>query len=137
MYLIVDANVLLGAIIGKSLPLLEDIASRDGVLLVPSRMLIEARSVAADAGRVPLPGALKRFSLIETMVTLLDPIHYEHEEGRARERLTTQGQSDWPILAAALALDAPVWSNDKHIWGTGVAVWLTRNIRFWNAEGVG
>lgn len=133
MYLIVDANVLLGAVIGKSLPLLAEIASRDGVLLVPSRMMIGARSVVADFGRVPLPGALERLNLVETMVTLLDPIHYEHEEGRARDRLTDQGQNDWPMLASALALDAPVWSNDKHMWGTGVAVWLTRNIRFWNA----
>jgi predicted nucleic acid-binding protein len=135
MYLIVDANVLLGAVIGKSLPLLAEIASRDGVLLVPSRMMIETRSVAADVNRVPLPGALERLTLIETMVTLLDPIHYEHEEGHARDRLTSHGQNDWPVLAAAIALDAPVWSNDKHLWGVGVAVWLTRNIRFWDPVG--
>jgi predicted nucleic acid-binding protein len=132
MYLIVDANILLGAVLGKSLPLLADIASRDSVLLVPARMIVEARSVVADKARTPLPGAFERLLAAETLITILDANHYEHEESNARDRLTGDGQKDWPLLAAALALDAPIWSNDKHLWGTGVAVWLTRNIRFWN-----
>lgn len=136
MHLIVDANILIGAILGKSLPLIAEIASRDTVLLVPLRMMIEARSIVADPARVPVEGAMDRLILIESTVTLLDPNHYEHEEDRARERLTEAGQNDWPILAAALALEAPVWSNDKHLWGTGIAVWLTRNIRFWNVGAV-
>jgi predicted nucleic acid-binding protein len=134
MYLIVDANILLGAVLGKSLPLLADIASRNSVLLVPARMIVEARSVVADKVRTPLPGAFERLLAAETLVTILDANHYEHKECNARDRLTSDGQKDWPLLAAALALDAPIWSNDKHLWGTGVAIWLTRNIRFWNEE---
>ena len=69
-------------------------------------------------------------------VTILDPSHYEEREARARERLTEAGQTDWPLLAASLALDAPIWSNDKHLWGTGVAVWRTRTMRYWGEGSV-
>jgi predicted nucleic acid-binding protein len=134
VYLIVDANILLGAVLGKSLPLLAEIATRDSALLVPARMMVEARTVVADQERTKIPGAFDRLLRAEAMVTILEPAHYEHHEGRARDRLYGEGQKDWPLLAAALALDAPIWSNDKHLWGTGVAVWLTRNIRHWNEE---
>jgi predicted nucleic acid-binding protein len=132
MYLIVDANILLGAVLGQSLPLLAEIAARDSVLLVPARMIAEARGVVADTARIPAPGAFERLLLAESLVTALEPLHYEHLEAQARARLIGQGEKDWPLIASALALDAPVWSNDKHLWGTGVAVWVTRNIRFWN-----
>ena len=132
MYLIVDTNILLGAVLGKSLSLLADIAAQDAVLLVPARMMMEARSIVADKQRVPAAGAVKRLLQAESMITVLEALHYEHQEMPARSRLTSGGQKDWPLLAAALALDAPVWSNDKHLWGTGVAVWVTRNIGFWN-----
>jgi predicted nucleic acid-binding protein len=137
MYLIVDANVLLGAALGRSLALLSDIAAAGSVLLVPQPMMRETQIIAADKRRVPAADAYARLQLIETMVTALEPGHYEHGEARARERLTTEGQKDWPLLAASLALEAPIWSNDKHLWGTGVAVWRTQNIRYWTVGQTG
>jgi predicted nucleic acid-binding protein len=132
MYLIVDANVLLGAVLGESLGLLSDIATAGSVLLVPQPMMRETQLIAADKKRVPVADAYARLQRIETMVTALEPMHYEHQESHARERLTDAGQKDWPLLAASLALEAPIWSNDKHLWGTGVTLWRTRNIRYWS-----
>jgi predicted nucleic acid-binding protein len=133
MYLIVDANVLLSAVLGESLALLSDIAAAGSVLLVPQPMMRETQVIAADKRRVPASDAYARLQVIETMVTALEPMHYEHYEVSARQRLSVRGQKDWPLLAASLALEAPIWSNDKHLWGTGVAVWRTRNIRYWTA----
>ena len=132
MNLIVDANVLLGAVLGRSLPFLAEIASRNAVLLVPARMMLEARGVAADKARVPLADALERLAVAEAMITVLDEAHYAHLEERARGRLEGAGLKDWPLLAAAMALEAPIWTNDRDLFGTGVAVWHTRNIALWN-----
>jgi predicted nucleic acid-binding protein len=132
LYLIVDANILLGAVLGQSLPFLAEIASRDAVLLVPARMMLEARSVAADKRRVPLADALDRLAAAEAMVTVLDEAHYAYLEEMARERLEGSGLKDWPLLAASMALEAPIWTNDRDLFGTGVAVWHTRNIALWN-----
>lgn len=134
MLLIVDANVLLAAVLGQSLGLLEDIASRNVVLLVPLRMMVETQKIIGDKRRIPRLDASARLTLLAKLVTILEPDDYEHKESRARERLSDAGQKDWPVLAAALAIDAPIWSNDKHLWGTGVAVWLTRNIKFLEVE---
>ena len=32
---------------------------------------------------------------------------------------------DWPILAAALALDCPIWTEDRDFFGVGVATWTS------------
>jgi len=46
-------------------------------------------------------------------------------EGEARRRLRGRDEDDWPVLAAALALDCPIWSEDTDFFGTGVAIWTT------------
>jgi predicted nucleic acid-binding protein len=134
MNLIVDANVLVSAVLGRSMPLFAEVASRGAILFVPLRMMVETQHIVADVTRLSVPDGLSRYALLTEFVTILEPEAYDDMEDRARERLDVAGQSDWPVLAAALATGASIWSNDKHFRGVGVAVWATRNIRFWNAE---
>lgn len=35
---------------------------------------------------------------------------------------------DWPVLAAALTLNAPVWTEDSDFFGLGVPTWTTANV---------
>lgn len=46
---------------------------------------------------------------------------YAAYEARARYRVLDP--DDWHTVALALALDFPIWTNDTHFWGCGVAVW--------------
>lgn len=55
-----------------------------------------------------------------------------HED--ADRRLRVGGKSDWPLLAAALAFECPVWSDDIDFFGTGVAVWSTANVMMIKAD---
>ena len=41
---------------------------------------------------------------------------------------------DWPILAAALALDCPIWTEHIDFFGCGVATWTTDRIEFYLDE---
>lgn len=67
---------------------------------------------------------------------VLDPLHvvdaaeYEHARLAADQRLSEGGKSDWPALAAALALEGEIWSEDHDFFGVGVPVWSTPNVRF-------
>lgn len=54
---------------------------------------------------------------------------YVDLELEARGRLQPAGQKDWPLVALALASGDQVWSNDVDLFGTGIAVWNTYNIR--------
>ncbi len=53
---------------------------------------------------------------------------YEHLRGAADARLREGGKSDWPTLAAALALEGEIWSEDVDFFGVGVPVWSTANV---------
>lgn len=55
---------------------------------------------------------------------------YEFARADADARLREGGKSDWPALAAAIVLDAEIWSGDVDYFGVGVPVWTTANLRF-------
>lgn len=54
---------------------------------------------------------------------------YEQFEGEARQRLHTRDPADWPILAAALAIGCPIWTEDADFFGCGVATWTSDRVR--------
>ena len=57
---------------------------------------------------------------------------YRAQEAAARARIHYKNSKDWPLLAAAIAHNAAIWTDDRDFFGTGVATWTTRNIRFWD-----
>jgi predicted nucleic acid-binding protein len=42
---------------------------------------------------------------------------------------------DWPVLAAALAIGCPIWTEDADFFGCGVATWTSSRIRMFLREG--
>jgi predicted nucleic acid-binding protein len=78
-------------------------------------------------------GFTERDALIETTRILapfevIDSDDYGHARKAASRRLQKHCQGDWPALAAAMTLDAAIWSEDSDYFGVGVAVWSTRNV---------
>lgn len=53
---------------------------------------------------------------------------YKFFESEARGLLRGRDEDDWPVLAAALALHCPIWTEDTDFFGTGCAVWTTKNV---------
>ena len=53
---------------------------------------------------------------------------YGDYEVEARKRLGTRDPEDWPILASALALDCPIWTEDTDFFGCGVATWTSNRV---------
>ena len=41
---------------------------------------------------------------------------------------------DWPVLAAALALGCPIWTEDTDFFGCGVATWTSGSIAIFLAQ---
>lgn len=44
---------------------------------------------------------------------------------KALQRIGRRDPDDWPIVAAALTLDCPIWTEDKDFFGAGVATWTS------------
>ena len=61
---------------------------------------------------------------------------YQLYEEDARERLRGRDEENWPVLAAALALNCAIWTEDTDFFGTGAAVWATGRVEiFLKAQG--
>lgn len=127
--MIVDANVVVSASLGRSLTLVMSIVENEGTLLVPEHQMREAKLVttshALRSGRDPAV----LLGWIDTALVAVPADLYEGYEAEARARLQHSGQKDWPLVALALASREAVWSNDVDLFGTGVVTWNTHNVR--------
>lgn len=39
--------------------------------------------------------------------------------------------NDWPVLACALVIGCPVWTEDADFFGTGVATWTSDRVELY------
>ena len=67
-------------------------------------------------------------TLGQLMEVIGSDVYGEFEE-EARERLGQRDPEDWPILATALAIGCPIWTEDTDFFGCGVATWTSSNVR--------
>ena len=61
------------------------------------------------------------------VVQTVDRSLYEDYEEPARIRIK-RDPDDWPIVAVALLLGLPIWTEDQNFFGTGVPTWTTDRI---------
>jgi predicted nucleic acid-binding protein len=129
--LVLDANILIRAVLGHTV--------RSLVTTHCDRVDFFTPTVCFDDARTYLPPLLtKRGVSVEPALALLDRLErivqaIEHEwlqdfEIPARLRLRRRDEADWPILAAAMALECPIWTEDSDFFGTGIATWTTANV---------
>jgi len=130
--IVLDANIPIRAVLGRRVRQLIDTYGSQGVRFF-------APDVAFDDAEKYLPPLLKKRGLphadisasLEYLRSLIEPVApelYAVFESEARQRLRGRDEGDWPILAAALGLACPVWTEDADFFGTGVAVWTTNRI---------
>jgi predicted nucleic acid-binding protein len=65
---------------------------------------------------------------IQVVIGCIDAEIYGPFESTARERLCRRDEEDWPVLATALALECPIWTEDADFFGAGVATWTTDRV---------
>lgn len=129
--IILDANILVSAVLGRAVPLaLADALGRGVPFAVTEAQILEAGRVLVDKIGLTIAEAARGLDAVTAAVMPLGPEFYAPMESAARGRLHERGQSDWPVLAAALASQGAIWSHDRDFFGVGVPVWSSRNVRF-------
>ena len=130
--IVIDANILVRAVLGRRVKsLLETYAARGVRFCAPQE--------AFDDAGAYLPGILAKrgkttadlsasLEYLGQIVEPLEPDFYSLFESEARIRLRGRDEEDWPVLAVALGLHCPIWTEDADFFGTGVAVWTTSHI---------
>ncbi|WP_281173644.1 PIN domain-containing protein [Deinococcus frigens] len=67
---------------------------------------------------------LRAMWLLQHRVTVMSEVTFLPFKAEARRRVPGD-PDDWPTAALALALDADIWTEDKHFFGCGLSVWRT------------
>lgn len=132
--LVLDANILMRAVLGKGARAL---LARYGArieFVAPDVVFLEAQKrLPAVIERRQLTAApfMDYFFSLTSVVQTIDVEAYAGFEAMARQRMDRRDKDDWPILAAALALDCPIWTEDADFFGCGVATWTTDRVELY------
>lgn len=129
--IVLDANILIRAVLGKRVRELifanvttvkffaPDVAYADARKYLPA--LLKKRGVDADVVMLVL-------DRLEGVVQPIDLEFYAGMQQQALRRIAQRDADDWPVLACAMTLGCPVWTEDADFFGTGVATWTSDRI---------
>jgi len=84
--------------------------------------------------RVDVQKRLEMFEEVLRMLEVIELPSYAEYETAASRRIAARDPNDWPILATALLLDCPLWTEDQDFFGTGVATWTTNNVEIYLSQ---
>src|SRR6516164_2664432 len=135
--LVVDANILVRAVLGRRVREVFETYVGNVSFFVPEHAYAEAEEhlVALVIKRGGDPErALALLRSLGRLVELIGSEVYGEFEAQARERLARRDPEDWPMLAAALALGCPIWTEDTDFFGCGVATWTSDRVRMFLRE---
>jgi predicted nucleic acid-binding protein len=127
--LVLDANIMVSALLGTSFPFLVSLIENDVILLAPEQQLAETRKTLLNRPKASSNWVDAQMERLNTVVIALPASLFGHHEKVARSRLHQRGQPDWPVLAASFEMAAAIWSHDKDFFGSGAPVWSTKILR--------
>ena len=135
--IVLDANILIRAVLGKKVremiarfaPMVDffttDRCYADARRYLP--ILFEKRDLGSEDAMAVLEG-------LTGWVRIVDNSLYASYEGEARKRIAARDVDDWPVVALALLLECPIWTEDADFFGTGVATWTSNRVHLYFGE---
>ena len=81
-----------------------------------------------------LQASLEKLKALQTAVRVVAYAEYQTMKPAALARIGARDPDDWPVLACALLLNCPVWTEDRDFFGTGVATWTTALVELYFTE---
>lgn len=129
--IVLDANILIRLLVGQRVSGLLARHSARVDFLAPDTAFEEARQhlpailrARGDDGTA-VAAALEELDAVTAIVTPVPAGSYGPLRTAALARIGRRDPRDWQVLACALLLDCPVWTEDRDFFGTGVATWTT------------
>ena len=124
MMLVLDANILIRAVLGSRVLCLLTKYSEQMDFFAPDVAFSDAREHLPgilEKLKIPDPLAMATLGALGELIQTVEPDTYATFESTARQCLVCRDEEDWPILAAAHALRCPIWMEDADFFGCGVA----------------
>lgn len=129
--LVLDANILLRAVLGTRVRSLIETYCDDVPLFIPAHCVGEVREYLPSLcarRNWELSPSLDLLDTLLTLVRVVDDSFCADFEEQARRRIGSRDIDDWPVVALALSLEAPIWTEDTDFFGSGVATWTTETV---------
>lgn len=133
--LVLDANILIRAVLGQRVYKILNQYADATTFFAPDVAFVDAEKylppIFADRKLDWRLGAatLNQLPMLVQCITL---DVYGGFEPQARRRI--RDVKDWPVLATAMALDCPVWTEDQDFFGSGVATWTTGTVQMYLSD---
>jgi predicted nucleic acid-binding protein len=134
--IVLDANILIRAVLGQRV--------RQLLLEHAPNVKFFAPDVAYADARKYLPALLEKrgvnsavaLTVLDTLESVVRPLEFDLYAGlqqQALQRIAMRDADDWPVLACAMTLGCPVWTEDADFFGTGVATWTSDRVALYLA----
>jgi predicted nucleic acid-binding protein len=101
-----------------------DVAYADARKYLPA--LLEKRGVNSKS-------AMTVLDALESIVRPLELGVYAGLQAQALQRISIRDADDWPVLACAMTIACPVWTEDADFFGSGIATWTTDRVELYLA----
>lgn len=126
-----DANILIRLVLGTRV--------RELLLAHLDTVNFFSPSVCFQNANTYLPELLARRGLdatpaievldrFEQLIRVVPESIYLPARAEALARIEQRDAQDWPILATALVMKVPIWTEDQDFFGTGVPTWTTDRV---------
>lgn len=138
--LVLDANILVRAVLGRRIKqVIHDHAHR-AEFFAPELAYAEAEEhlpqILAKHDRVDdTDEALAYLRHLRAIVLPVPEEVYEARRDEALSRIESRDPDDWPVLAAALVIECPIWTEDWDFFGAGVPTWTTDRVEIYLGGG--
>jgi len=135
--LVLDANILLRAVFGQRVRQILEKYEDDARFYTPDVCFQDARRyipVISKERRFDVDLGLSVLEQIGRIVEQVDRSLYEEYQNAARGRIDLRDPDDWPVVATALLLDLPIWTEDQDFFGSGVATWTSDRVELYLQE---
>lgn len=135
--LVLDANILIRAVLGRRVRQIITTHAEHALFFAPAGVYGDASSYLPSLlAKRKLDEAATSAALdfLDTLRQTVRPVPeevYASHRTEALSRIESRDPDDWPILAAALALDCPIWTEDQDFFGAGVPTWTTDRVELY------
>jgi len=132
--IVVDANILVRAVLGVRARDLIVRYGSDVSFFTPEIAFIDAARhlprIAAKRGADATP-MIQSLDRLRSGVEIVSPDTIGAWKSIALDRIGKRDPMDWPFIAAALALDCPIWTEDNDFFGSGVPTWTSDRVEIY------
>jgi len=136
--LVLDANILLRAVLGSRVRTLLETYEGSVAFYSPDICFEDARRYIPELANRRIFDPTAGLAVLRQLALIVEEVErslYELHEAPARDRISSRDASDWPIIATALLLDSPIWTEDQDFFGSGVAAWTTATVEHYLRDG--